>query len=76
MILIHPVVDHVHLCHSVKLLPDEFLYCEITLFLFVVGISGEVLWKYMEISFLIKIPVYSFVYIYVDSELSILFIVL
>ena len=33
MILICPIIDHIHLCHSVKLLPDKFLNCEITFFL-------------------------------------------
>ena len=33
MVLICPIIDHIHLCHSVKLLPDKFLNCEITFFL-------------------------------------------
>lgn len=43
MTLICPIIDHIHLCHSVKLLSDKFLNCEITLSFFVISISVEVL---------------------------------
>lgn len=42
-ILICRIIDHIHLCHSVQLLPDKFLNCEITLSFFVISISVEVL---------------------------------